>query len=242
MYTPVHGNAGSDQGGKGGTIVECNEVTWDDMTMTTHAHAFPPNPAPWAEVVPGMGPVTVDDLLTIADDGYVYEVVERVLVRMAGSGEDATVIGGNVYFALRSFAEPRGLGVITPADGVYKFPGAETGLLPDVGFYAWERHPDHQPSPHPIPFAPDLAVEVASPSQDADEMAAKACTYLAGGTRLVWVVWPQAHHIDVWQADHVEGPVTTLNMNDTLDGADVLSGFTHPVAAVFAHPRRPHSA
>ena len=44
--------------------------------MTSHAHALPPNPAPWAEVVPGMGPVTVDDLLTIPDDGYIYEVVD----------------------------------------------------------------------------------------------------------------------------------------------------------------------
>jgi len=48
---------------------------------------IPPNPAPWAEVVPGMGPVTVGDLLTIPDDGYIYEVVEGVLVRMVGSGE-----------------------------------------------------------------------------------------------------------------------------------------------------------
>lgn len=208
----------------------------------SHAHALPTNPAPWAEIVPGMGPVTVDLLLELPDDGYIYEVIEGMLVRMAGSGEDATLIGGNLYFALRSFVEPRGLGVVTPADGVYKFPGAETGLLPDVGFYAWEHHPEHQPSPRPIPFAPDLAIEVVSPDQKADEMAVKARTYLAGGTRLVWVVWPQAHHIDVWQADHSDGPVTTLNMSDTLDGDDVVPGFTQPVAAVFASPRAPHSA
>lgn len=46
----------------------------------------PATPAPWAEVVPGMGPVTVADLLTIPDDGYVYEVVEGVLVRLAVAG------------------------------------------------------------------------------------------------------------------------------------------------------------
>src|SRR5262249_7400020 len=118
--------------------------------------------------------------------------------------------------------------------GVYKFAGAETGLLPDVGFYAWERHPGHRPSPRPIPFAPDLAVEVVSPDPTPDEMAAKARAYLAGGTRLVWVVWPSSAHIDVWRASHLAGPVATLNMSDTLEGEDVVPGFTYPVASIFA--------
>jgi hypothetical protein len=105
-----------------------------------------------------MGPVTVDDLLTIPDDGYLYEVVEGVLVRMAGSRDEATIIGNIINNALFNFVVARRLGIVTPADGVYKFAGAETGLLPDVGFYAWTRHPGHRPSPRPIPFAPDLAV------------------------------------------------------------------------------------
>ena len=67
-------------------------------------------------------------------------------------------------------------------------------------------------------------------------MAAKAQTYLAGGTRLVWIIWPQAHHIDIWRADHTDGPVTTLNTSDTLDGEDVVPGFSYPVASVFADP------
>ncbi len=201
--------------------------------MTSHAHAVPPHPAPWAEVVPGMGPMTVDDLLTIPDDGYIYEVVEGVLVRMAGSGEEATTIAGVLHGEIYAFVRPRRLGIVTPADGVYKFPGAETGLLPDVGFYAWERHPGHRPSPRPIPFAPDLAVEVASPDQTPDEMAAKARVYLSGGTRLVWVVWPSSGHIDVWRPDQTDGPVVTLNRRDSLDGEDVAPGFTYPVASIF---------
>jgi Uma2 family endonuclease len=206
--------------------------------MATRAHALPPNPAPWAEVVPGMGPVTVDLLLTIPDDEYVYEVVDGVLVRMAGSGDEATTIAGVIHGELYAYVRPRRLGIVTPADGVYKFPGAETGLIPDVGFYTAAREatiPDED-ADRPIPFAPDLAVEVASPSQDADAMAAKARTYLGGGTRLVWVVWPQAHHIDVWRAGTLDLPARTLNAGDTLEGEDVVPGFTHPVAAVFDDP------
>jgi len=204
--------------------------------MTTQAYASPSTLAPWAEVVPGMSPVTVGDLLTIPDDGYIYEVVEGVLVRMAGSGEEAATIGLTIAADLRAFVRPRRLGVVTPADGVYRFPGAETGLLPDVGFYAAQKRALIADRSKPIPFAPDLAVEVASPSQDAAAMAAKARLYLRGGTRLVWVVWPQAQHIDVWHADQLDRPAATLNAGDALDGEDVLPGFTYAVAEVFADP------
>ncbi len=107
--------------------------------MTSPAHDVPPNIAPWAEVVPGMGPVTVDLLLTLPDDGYIYEVVDGVLVRMAGSGDEATALGIEIAAELRNYVRPRRLGRVTGADGVYKFPGAETGLIPDVGFYVAAR-------------------------------------------------------------------------------------------------------
>jgi Uma2 family endonuclease len=183
-----------------------------------------------------MGPVRVDDLLTIPDDGYIYEVVEGVLVRMAGSGRTATILGLEIGAILRNYVRPRRLGRVTGSDGIYKFPGAETGLIPDAGFYTAERDATIPPddADKPIPFAPNLAVEVASPSQDANEMAAKARLYLSGGTRLVWILWPQAQHIDVWHPESTAGPVATLNRSGTLDGEDVLPGFTYPVAEVFA--------
>jgi Uma2 family endonuclease len=198
---------------------------------------LPPAPfAPWAEIVPDYGPVTVDVLLHMPDDGYVYEVVEGVLVRMAGSGFDASTIAGNLYFALRSFVQPRRLGVATPADGVYKFTGAETGLLPDAGFVQAAKVAQFPDRRKPVPFAPDLAVEVASPDQKPEAMAAKARTYLDGGTRLVWMVCPERRQIDVWRAGRSVGPVAVLDVDDTLDGEDVVSGFTYPVADVFADP------
>ena len=194
--------------------------------------------APWAEVVPTPRPVTVDTLLALPDDGYVYEVVEGVLIRMAGSGNRATTIAATILAALLTFARPRRLGAVTGADGVYKFPGAETGLLPDVGFYAAGRVALILDEDKPIPFAPDLAVEVASPSQSAEDMAAKARLYLKGGTRLVWIVWPHGSHIDVWRAAQPSRMAGTLHLDDTLSGEDVVPGFSHPVADIFADPLR----
>ncbi len=195
--------------------------------------------APWAEIVPEVGPVAVDDLLTMPEDGWRYEVVEGVLVRMAGSGDLATRIAATIIIVLGAFVRPRRLGRITGADGVYKFQGARTGLLPDVGFYGVALYPHVTDRDKPIPFAPELAVEVASPSQNADHMASKARRYLRGGTRLIWVVWPHAETIDVWRpADlrpHARDmrPSETLSTGDMLDGEDVVPGFSHPVDDMF---------
>jgi len=197
--------------------------------------------APWAQIVPGAGPMTVDDLLTLPDDEWQYEVVEGVLVRMAGSGNVATIIAGLILTALNVFVRPRRLGRVTGADGVYRFQGAETGLLPDVGFYGMALFPRVVDRDKPVPFAPELAVEVASPSQTSSAMAAKAARYLHGGVRLVWVVWPGARTVDVWHADDLRPrpedmrPARTLRADagDALDGEDVVLGFSHPLADIF---------
>src|SRR5579871_2396797 len=133
--------------------------------------------APWAGIVPEAGPTTVEDLLAMPDDEWRYEVVEGVLVRVAGSGDLASNIASVLAAILVSYVRPRRLGRVTSADGVYTFRGAETGLLPDVGFYGVALFPLVIDRDKPIPFAPELAVEVASPSQDAGDMAAKAQHY-----------------------------------------------------------------
>lgn len=195
--------------------------------------AFPPgNLAPWAEIVPGVGPMTVEDLLHWpGDDGYRYELVEGVLVRVAGSGDLATTIGATIVAVLKAYVRPRHVGRVTGADGVYKFIGAETGLLPDAGFYVAARSALVTDRTKPIPFAPDLAVEVASPSQTQEDLDAKAVLYISGGTRLVWVVWPQDERIDVWRpGDRVP---MALRGGDMLDGEDVIPGLRHPVDDIF---------
>jgi len=100
----------------------------------TARRATPPGPiAPWAEIVPDAPyPMTIQDLLDWPDDdGYRYELVDGVLVRVAGSGDKATRLGLDIAAELRAYARPRRLGRATGADGVYTFPGAETGLIPD---------------------------------------------------------------------------------------------------------------
>ena len=192
--------------------------------------------APWAEIVPDVGPMTVGDLLRWpAEDGWRYELVEGALVRVAGSRPKAVRVTDRLYRALGNYIDAHGLGQTTLPDAVYDFERTgqpNTGLLPDIGFYYAAREAmvvDDQP----YPFAPDLAVEVVSPSQNQEALDAKARRYLAGGTALVWVVWPDTQTVDVWRPSNTPRPSKTLRIGDMLDGEDVVGGFTYPLADLF---------
>jgi Uma2 family endonuclease len=195
--------------------------------------------APWAKIVPDKGPMTVNGLLALPDDGWMYELVEGRLVRMPASGFEASRIAARLIFALGTFVQVHGLGAVTGSDGTYDLtqPGdrADTGLVPDLAFVRAERvplrtSPEYTKAPR---VAPDLVGEVASPHPYRPEMAAKVQRYLAAGVRLVWVIWPQRQQVDLWRPGS-PGPVATLVVGGTLDGQDVLPGFAYPVAELFA--------
>ena len=196
--------------------------------------------APWAELVPNTGPMTVDELLALPqDDPWMYELVDGRLVRMPLSGGEASRIALRLGAALLTFVEDRNLGAVTTADGEYDLtqPGdvAETALAPDAAFVRAERVParDSEDYKRAWRLAPDLAVEVVSPNQYRPEMMAKALRYLAAGVRLVWVVWPKYQQVDVWRPGANQA-IATLGVGEMLNGLDVLPGFTYPLARLFA--------
>lgn len=202
----------------------------------TALRVHPPDSiAPWAESVPDAPyPMTMTAFLAYPDeDSYRYELVEGMLVRMVGSRPTAGHITVRLQSRLAIYVEEHGLGQVTGPDEPYDFERTgqkDTGLLPDIGFYYASRDALIDPD-KAYPFAPDLAVEVASPQQYRPGMQAKARRYLAGGTALVWVVWPQRRQVDVWHPG-ASSPIT-LGMDGLLDGGDVVPGFTYPVAALF---------
>ena len=205
------------------------------------APALPPDPiAPWAEIVPDTGPMTVNDLLERRDDGWHYELVEGRLIRMPPSGFRASRIAMRLGGLLVTFVDAHELGAVTTSDGAYDLsapgtpPTKGTGLAPDIAFIRAERLPPHIAfdEDKAVPFAPDLAVEVASPNQFRPGMAKKAQRFLAAGTRLVWIVWPKRREIDVWLPGNTR-PTRILRGGETLDGGEVLPGFSCVVDALF---------
>ncbi|MFN8537574.1 MAG: Uma2 family endonuclease [Thermomicrobiales bacterium] len=73
---------------------------------------------------------------------------------------------------------------------------------------------------------------MASPDQHRPEMAAKAQLFLECGVQLVWVVWSRYRQADIWRMGDAQ-PSATLNVSDSLDGEEILPGFTLPLAQLF---------
>jgi Uma2 family endonuclease len=91
-----------------------------------------------------------------------------------------------------------------------------------------ERLPEGLPEGF-IPFAPDLAVEVASPNKSGDDIQDKVLDYLRYGTRAVWYFYPKSRTVNV----HTKEGTRTLSEDEFLDGGDVLPGFLLAVRDVF---------
>ena len=103
----------------------------------------------------------------------------------------------------------------------------QNARLPDISFIKGKRDPVKKGS---VSRMPDLAVEVKSPDDKPPELHEKANYYLKNGSQVVWVVYPEKLRIEV----HRQGvEVQVLGMEDTLDGGDLLPGFTLPVKQIF---------
>ncbi len=181
--------------------------------MVTTQPAAPTAPAPL---------LTAAELLALPDDDYRYELVRGRLLRRTLPGMRHGRIVALVASRLGHFIEAHDLGTILGASGYLLEWNPDTVRAPDVSFIAAERLPPDQ-IPHGYPtLAPDLAVEVLSPSERPGARREKMRDYFAAGTRLVWEVDPAQRTITVYRSAH-DG--TTLAATDELTGAEVLPGF-----------------
>jgi Uma2 family endonuclease len=188
--------------------------------------------APWAEPVLA----TIDDLLARDDDGWSYELVEGRLVRMLPTSFEHGELEATLAAELRRFVREHGLGRVSSREPGFHVsrPGEpDTVLAPDVAFVASDRMAGVKEGSASFPhLAPDLVVEIASPSQGRRELSAKAQMWLSVGVRLVWIVWPRTRQVDVWMVG-TPGLATTLQETDQLDGGEVLPAFAYPVSELF---------
>jgi len=80
-------------------------------------------------------------------------------------------------------------------------------------------------------LAPDLLAEILSPDDRPAEVLAKVADWLGAGTELVWLVDPERLEVRVYRRD---GSLAVVHAAESLDGEDVLPGFSCPVAQVFS--------
>ena len=105
----------------------------------------------------------------------------------------------------------------------------DTVRAPDIAYVSRERHPEPMPKGFPE-FAPDLAVEVRSPTDRSGAVLTKVGDWLSAGAELVWVVDPSREEAVVYRAD---GGVLVLRSHVELDGEALLPGFRLSLAELF---------
>lgn len=165
----------------------------------------------------------------LPDNGWTYELVEGRVVRMPPPGPEHGRLEGNIYLALTLHVREHGLGETYVGETGWDLtrPGERrhTVLASDVAVVRAERLPLPAPRRGATyrPLAPDLVVEVASPTQSRPDLAEKAQIWLQRGVREVWVLWPEQGVVDVWAPGAAEA--RTLRGDDTLEGGTIIPGF-----------------
>ena len=176
--------------------------------------------------------LTANDLLRLSSQGVRGELIQGVLHETMPTGVNHSKAVMNLGVSLGIFIKSRRLGTLMASDlGVWLERDPDTVREPDIAYISAERMPLDADIPGYSEIIPELVVEVTSPSDSLREVREKALMWLNYGVHLVWVAHPNTRTVDVYHAD---GTVLTLTGSDTLDGGDVLPGFTCQVSDIFA--------
>ena len=180
--------------------------------------------------------MTAEQFMRIPDDGYRYELVRGELRKMAAASFDHGVYASRIVETLLPFVRGNRLGEVPLTE-----PGFLLGTdpdhvrIPDVCFVRQERI---DAAERPFVFfsgAPDLVVEVISPNDRYTDVDDKVGEWLEGGAGMVIVVNPRNRTVRVHSPAALrQAQETELTEADTLDGGDVVAGWSMPVADIFS--------
>jgi Uma2 family endonuclease len=174
---------------------------------------------------------TDEAFIALPDDGHHYEVVNGELIDVGNSGALHGYVCSILMILLGGYIRIHKLGAMFDSSTAFKMKNGNK-RSPDISFFAKERLQGLTELPSGfLEGAPDLAVEVLSPGNTVEEIDEKIAEYFENGARLVWVISPTQHYILVYRS--TQEPDRLLKSADSLDGEDVVPGFTLPVADLF---------
>lgn len=179
-----------------------------------------------------------NDKLIDADEFLVHpaargrsELVRGEIRAMTPAGGPHGLVSGNVSRLLSTHVRAHRAGVCFADSTGFALPNLDdTVRAPDASFVRADRLPPDGVVGGFLHMAPDLAVEVLSPSESASDLAEKLADYQAAGTPVVWVIDPARRTVTVVSS---EAPLEWLASSDTLRGGRVLPEFSCPVASLF---------
>jgi Uma2 family endonuclease len=174
--------------------------------------------------------ITPEKLLEMID-GPRYELIDGKL-KEHPMGAESSLVAANAISLLRQYVRAGKLGKVFSSDcGYQAFPDKPKQVrLPDASFIARGRLPDEKTPKGHVRIAPDLAIEVVSPNDTAEEVEARRIDFLSAGTKVFWVLYPESRTVHVFRHD---GSSAVLKETDELKGDDVLPGFQCKVAELF---------
>lgn len=174
--------------------------------------------------------LTAEQLFSYPIDNARTELVRGRLFVREPAGLEHGDLAAQILITIGSFVRREKLGRVLAAETGFTLErNPDTVRAPDVAFVRASRWPS-EPVTGFAEMAPDLAVEVLSPSESRVRSKQKVEAWLTAGTELVWVVDPKVNEVRVHRAD---GSVSVLTQNDVIDGEQVLPGFRLPVSEVF---------
>jgi len=173
-----------------------------------------------------------EDLLAPGVEGR-FELVRGALKEKPEMGFEANMLALELLRRLGNHVLPARLGFVTGMESGYQiFPHEPRRVrYPDGAFIRSGKLPNNRPPRGHSKIVPDLVIEVISPNDLAEEVDERITDFLTAGVPLVWIVYPLTRHILVLRTDKSG---RRLGAKDTLDGENVLPGFTCPLGELFA--------
>ena len=173
--------------------------------------------------------VTAEEFEQMPDEpGVRMELVRGRVVRVSPPGFRHGLIQGRLYELLAEYARVTGAGRVIFPVGFRLASNPDTVREPDLAFIARNRvagEPDGF-----IDGAPELAVEVISPTDRRGRLQGKIAQYLEAGVRMVWLVDPKSASVTIYEP---EVEPRTLRNDAILEGGDVLPGFACDLRRIF---------
>ena len=159
-----------------------------------------------------------------------HELIAGELVEVMSAGFIHGIITQRIGRFIGNFADENNLGEVTAAETGFIL-GENTFRGADSAFISIENLKKYGYPQGFFPIAPDIAIEVVSPSNTSEEMMEKVSLYLRNGSRLVWIIYPKNRVVAVYRQNNL---VSILRETDTLEGEDILPNFQLPLEKLFA--------
>lgn len=180
--------------------------------------------------------LSLDELLKL---GKRVEIIDGSIAKKSSTGVLHQLVSQNIYHSVDNYVLQNKLGAVFYDGLTYLMfsdaKGLKDSFVPDISFIRLQNILPMPDVSKPYPGIPDLAVEVISPGEDADDVQTKLRTYLAKGTEQVWLVYPTTKELHQYRHDN-NPEIRIYRGSQTLDLADLFPGFELTTDQIFTIP------